>query len=244
VLFLSLIGILLAFAAGKAWGVFAGIAVGFLLVGGLGWKILGGGISLVRSSLTPTRRRKTDEFWSAWEARYGPVVRGLETTYPPPGVFPSWYRAWKRTGVSAADYLGYSASRDPIHAPRAMQQMTAPGHISGALPSEILDGSVVISDDGLIFHDEVSQVTIPFLIPFLSIDWLRLEDDPISDFASAHPIFTDAVPSIWGSASSASGIADSWRFVIAPETVAATNTWVDELARQCELEPRDPQSDL
>lgn len=108
-LFLSIIGLLLAAAAWHTWGPIAGIIVGFLFVFGLGWKILLLVINVVFSGLrmlvNPKRARWTRPFSEAWERQVGAVelIRGGNTM--PPGTFARWYRDYKRTGETPDDWI-------------------------------------------------------------------------------------------------------------------------------------------
>lgn len=89
----------------------AGVAVGFLLIGGLGWQLLGAGLT----KLSPTVRRHGGEFREAWRASaYGAMEQlWAESDYrdygdgfrPPPGTFSAWVKEHKRTGISAAEWL-------------------------------------------------------------------------------------------------------------------------------------------
>ncbi len=67
-------------------------------------------ISLVWMSLTlgwlsPGERAKKDEFWQAWQQRFGPVQPGNPSTVPPEMTLKAWYKAWKRTQISAVQWL-------------------------------------------------------------------------------------------------------------------------------------------
>ena len=56
--------------------------------------------------LSPGERAKKDEFWQAWAQRFGPVQPGNASTVPPEMTLKAWYKAWKRTGISAVQWLG------------------------------------------------------------------------------------------------------------------------------------------
>jgi hypothetical protein len=82
----------------------------------LAWSILGAIFNMawagLRFALNPRMYRQTGPFTKAWEARFGEIRPGRENTKPPPGAFQAWYRAWRKTGVSAGDWLdGRCASR-------------------------------------------------------------------------------------------------------------------------------------
>jgi hypothetical protein len=106
---LMLLGLLAGFIAWQRWGPLAGIIVGFLFAGGLGWSILGAILNMgwagLRFALNPRMYRQTGPFTKAWEARFGEIRPGREDTKPPPGAFQAWYRAWRKTGISAGDWL-------------------------------------------------------------------------------------------------------------------------------------------
>ena len=100
-----LVGLILGIIAWNRWGPIAGIIVGFLFAGGFGWAILSGLLSWIRLGLNPKMRRQTKPFITAWEVRHGPMRPGDESRKPPPGAFVTWYREWRRTGISADDWL-------------------------------------------------------------------------------------------------------------------------------------------
>ena len=83
-----------------AMGAAGGIAVGFLFAGGLGWRLLGAFLTALRMALNPRRARQMRPFTHAWEARFGEIHEDPRSQ-PAPGVFPAWYRAWRKTGVSS-----------------------------------------------------------------------------------------------------------------------------------------------
>lgn len=105
-LVLAIVGLMAAIWTWENVHPIAGLIVGFLFVGGLGWKLLGmipGAIAMLFTP--PSTRRKTPEFIAAWEALAGKMEFGVDQTYPPPGAFQAWVRANKRTGISAQDWL-------------------------------------------------------------------------------------------------------------------------------------------
>jgi hypothetical protein len=101
---LMLLGLVFGYIAWQQWGPLAGIIVGFVFAGGLGWRLLALVPSLLRLAINPRRARKTGHFAEAWEARFGKIDED-PSSQPPPGMFPAWYRAWRKTGISAGDWL-------------------------------------------------------------------------------------------------------------------------------------------
>ncbi len=102
---LTVIGLVVAVWVGNRWGLVPGLIVGFLLVGGFGWKLIGGALNLVWVGVHPGAKKHTDAFWNAWEVRHGPVVRGVPSTYPPQGLFQAWHKEYKRSGMEPGPFL-------------------------------------------------------------------------------------------------------------------------------------------
>lgn len=90
-----------------------GLVTGFLLIGGLGWKIL----ASVAGAIIGRRNPGTKEFTEAWESRVGEMRFGQPGTYPPPGAYQAWREAYEREGISAGAWLDRAAQR--LNAPKA-----------------------------------------------------------------------------------------------------------------------------
>lgn len=105
VLILGFLGLLAAIWTWNNVHPLAGVVVGFLFVGGAGWQLLFAGLR----SLTPTGRRafgpEGKQFIQAWESRVSVMRPGRADTQPPPGLFDRWLSEYKRTGISAGDWL-------------------------------------------------------------------------------------------------------------------------------------------
>lgn len=99
---LMFLGLLASIWAWQNLHPLAGLLVGFLLVGGLGWQLL---MVAIVWTFSPDKRRYGFQFLDAWEALAGPG------TDPPHGAFTAWVGEHKRTGVSATDWL-----REQMHA--------------------------------------------------------------------------------------------------------------------------------
>lgn len=101
-IFLSLIGLAVAVGIWQSGHPVWAVVVGFLLIGGFGWKLLGAAVSVVLQPHVFTRGRT---FIAAWERRMGPMMRGLPATHPPRGAYQQWRRENRRTGITAGDWL-------------------------------------------------------------------------------------------------------------------------------------------
>jgi hypothetical protein len=104
-------GLLFGYLAWQRWGPLAGIVVGFVFAGGLGWRLLGVVVTGLRMAARPRRTRQMRPFTDAWEARFGEIGEDPRSQ-PAPGVFPAWYRAYRKTGISAEDWLDAQLRRD------------------------------------------------------------------------------------------------------------------------------------
>lgn len=122
VLILSIIGIALAIAAWNNVHPLVGLLVGFLFVGGLGWKLIAAAVGCVISLFRPD----TTEFADAWEARLGRMEFGEPSTYPPPGLYQTWRRERRLTGESAGDWL----NRKALEATEAATEPTLVRHVA------------------------------------------------------------------------------------------------------------------
>jgi hypothetical protein len=110
---LALVGIVITVIVWTRISWVWGLVTGFLLVGGLGWRILASGAG----AIVRRRNRGMDEFVEAWESRVGEMRFGQPDTYPPPGVYQAWREAYEREEISAGDYLDRLAER--MKAPKA-----------------------------------------------------------------------------------------------------------------------------
>ena len=106
--FLMVIGLVITAVVWSNFGPVAGIVAGFLLIGGSGWKLIGG---LAVSAASPG----SNEFISAWEARNGEMRKGEPTTYPPPGYYQAWRKANQTNGETASDWLKRMATAQMEH---------------------------------------------------------------------------------------------------------------------------------
>ena len=59
--------------------------------------------------LSPGERAHKDEFWAAWEQRYGPI----NAASPPVAMFKTWYRQFKKTGVAPGTWLEANVAGGP-----------------------------------------------------------------------------------------------------------------------------------
>jgi len=59
--------------------------------------------------LSPGERAHKDEFWSAWQERYGPI----SPASPPVAIFKTWYRQWKATGIAPGPWLDSNVPAGP-----------------------------------------------------------------------------------------------------------------------------------
>lgn len=122
VLVLAFLGFLAAAWAWEEVHPIAGLVVGFLFIGGAGWKMLFGLLSLARPSSRRAFGPEGKQFIAAWEARVGEMSPSRPERTPPPGLFQRWLRDYRRTGVPAGEWLdGVAAlgapstgSRDPV----------------------------------------------------------------------------------------------------------------------------------
>ena len=153
VLLLAGIGIFLAAQAWTKWGPIPGLLVGLLFIGGTGWLLLGGFLSMVfagvRFALNPGRYRQSRAFITAWEERVGPMKPGRPETQPPAGLFPQWFRLWKSNGILAEEFLDYKLG--------IKKKLTARGRWLPLLPSEEHlggPGEMTISHEGPIFRTD------------------------------------------------------------------------------------------
>ena len=108
-----IIGVILACKAWVAWGVIPGLLIGFLLTGGLGWRIIGGVPKFIWTTFLMPGRKHSHCFMDAWERQYGPIRVGRQETYPPPGTFQAWYREFRRSGVDPAEWIAYGGRKKP-----------------------------------------------------------------------------------------------------------------------------------
>lgn len=104
VIVLSVIGLVAAAWVWQNVHPLAGVVVGFLFVGGLGWKFLGFLLGLLRPSTRQAYGPEGRSFIPAWEARFGRLQPG-SMNHPPPGTFQRWLREHRRSGISADDWL-------------------------------------------------------------------------------------------------------------------------------------------
>jgi hypothetical protein len=83
---LMLLGLVFGYLAWQRWGPLAGIVVGFVFAGGLGWRLLGLLVTGLRLAARPRRTRQMRPFTEAWEARFGEIGPDSRRQ-PPPGMF-------------------------------------------------------------------------------------------------------------------------------------------------------------
>lgn len=99
--FMMVIGLMATIVVWSNYGPGWGLLTGFLMMGGLGWKLLaaaaGGAVGIARPD--------TKEFTAAWEERAGRMEFGVPQTYPPPGMYQAWRRDRRHTGESAGVWL-------------------------------------------------------------------------------------------------------------------------------------------
>lgn len=109
VFILVIIGFFMASAAWSEWGPIPGLLIGFLFMGGFGWKVIGGlltaGFAGIRYAFQPGMYRKSREFIAAWEQRYGEMERGAPESQPPRGLFQRFWAEHQAKGVSAGQFL-------------------------------------------------------------------------------------------------------------------------------------------
>lgn len=132
---LSIIGLIAAVWVWQNVNPIAGLVVGFLFVGGLGWK----GIGFLIGNLRPSARKaygpEGREFIAAWETRFGPLHPG-GTNHPPAGVFQRWLKAKNSTGIAAGKWIDQQILPPP--APDVISQLqSAPPSPSTAPPTLI-----------------------------------------------------------------------------------------------------------
>jgi hypothetical protein len=105
---MMLLGVALAAAAFNVHPLL-GVIVGFLFVGGAGWRFLAGVAGMTFGRLLPSGRKaygpEGREFIAAWERRMGEMQFGRPQTQPPAGTFQAWLREYERSGISAGDWL-------------------------------------------------------------------------------------------------------------------------------------------
>ena len=59
--------------------------------------------------LSPGERAHKDEFFAAWEQRFGPVP----ANNPPVAMLKTWFRQWKRTKVAPGPWLDANVGQPP-----------------------------------------------------------------------------------------------------------------------------------
>jgi hypothetical protein len=99
---LSIVGLITAIWAWQNVHPILGAVVGILFVGGTGWYLFAG---IGARVISPNIRKHGDKFIQAWEQRYGSMQMGAEYTHPPPGLFQTWAKLHKQTGISAEEFL-------------------------------------------------------------------------------------------------------------------------------------------
>lgn len=104
VIILSVIGLVAAAWVWQNVNPIAGLLVGFLFVGGLGWRALGFVIGSLRPSARQAYGDEGKELIAAWESRFGELRPG-SANHPPAGTFQRWLRAKRSTHVSAAEWI-------------------------------------------------------------------------------------------------------------------------------------------
>lgn len=108
---LSVIGAVIAYLVWVNVHPIAGIVLGFLLVGGLGWALLGSLFAKVAFVFMPERKRLTGEFLPAWEERYGTIpLTGRDERSRL--AYQLWLRANRQFGIAAADFLDRTKAPD------------------------------------------------------------------------------------------------------------------------------------
>lgn len=99
---MMLVGLVVTVAVWSRFGAVWGLLTGFLLMGGLGWKLL---LAIPGGLMRLFSRGASQEFINAWEARAGEMEFGLPSTYPPPGLYQAWRADSKLSGISAGEWL-------------------------------------------------------------------------------------------------------------------------------------------
>lgn len=59
--------------------------------------------------LSPGERAHKDEFWQAWEQRFGAVP----PNNPPVAMLKTWFRQWKQTGIAPGPWLDANVGQPP-----------------------------------------------------------------------------------------------------------------------------------
>lgn len=113
---LSIIGLLAAAWVWENVNPIAGVVVGFLFVGGLGWNLLGAGLNLLKPSARKAYGPEGREFIAAWEERFGILTPG-SSNHPPPGSFQAWLKDNRSTGIDPGPWLDRSYLFKPTMPP-------------------------------------------------------------------------------------------------------------------------------
>jgi len=104
VIILTLVGLIATVWVWQNVHPVAGLVVGFLFVGGIGWQAVGFLIGLLRPSASHAFGQEGKDFNAAWEDRFGVLEPG-GSNHPPSGSFQRWLRAKRSTGVSAGAWI-------------------------------------------------------------------------------------------------------------------------------------------
>lgn len=117
-LILGVLGLVMAVWTWNSVHPVLGLIVGFLFVGGAGWRIVGGLLGGLFGAATPTGRSaygpEGRRFIVAWEERFGEMRPGAGNA-PPPGAFKTWLAENDRTGVGPGGWIDERMGTRPQH---------------------------------------------------------------------------------------------------------------------------------
>lgn len=187
-IFLSILGVVMAVTAGEvvarsygtASGVMVGVVVGFLFVFGLGWKLLWG---IVRLPYALVNHKDKQAFIAAWEEHNGSMRLGAEDTYPPPGSYQAWRKLNKRTGISAHNFLIETGLT------KALPLLAAPARWAGVfLDADHKEGVVALFPYGIVAHSHDGDNA--------SFSWDQIESYRATGPEDSMVLFTRHPPSL------------------------------------------------
>lgn len=145
-----LLGVVATAALWTRFGAVWGLLTGFLLIGGLGWKVL----LAIPGGLMSIFSRGSREFIRAWEARAGEIRFGEHSTYPPPGLYQAWRTDNKLSGVSASKWLDRMADEAHQDTISSTARVRGKGAYRGWMSATQYEGTVFGTDEGLVIDGE------------------------------------------------------------------------------------------
>jgi len=156
-----IVGLIVTVVIWSRFGVWGGLLSAFLLMGGIGWKLV---LAIPGGLVRLFSRGQSQDFIRAWEARAGEMEFGAPSTYPPPGLYQAWRADNKQSGIGAGEWLDRQVRQAQPRAGHRVEGIRGKGAYRGFRLGTQYEGVVYGTDEGLVVvgsSPEGEEVSIP-----------------------------------------------------------------------------------